>query len=73
MNILVVLISSVVLTVVVYLAHNKILKKDIEKIQIVKLGILGLLVGGLNYLILNNSETEFSKLLGDFDTGSPQF
>jgi len=73
MNILVVLISSVVLTIVVYVVHNKILKKDLEKFQVIKLGVLGLLVGGLNYLILNNSETEFSKLLGDFDTGNPKF
>lgn len=73
MNILVVLVASVALTIVVYVVHNKILKKELEKKQMIKLGLLGLLVGGLNYLVLNNSKTEFSKLLGDFETGHPKF
>jgi len=73
MNLMLVLLISVVLTVGVYFIHNKILKKETNKITLIKLVLLGLLLSGLNYLILTKSNTEFTKLLGDFDTGSPDF
>jgi len=73
MNFIVVLIISVILTVGVYFIHNKLLKKETNRVTLIKLVGLGILLSGLNYLILTNSDTEFSKLLGDFETGSPNF
>jgi len=73
MNFIVVLVISVILTISVYLIHNKILKKETDKLTLVKLVGLGVLLSGLNYLIFANSNTEFSKLLGDFETGTPNF
>ena len=73
MNFIIVLLISVILTVVVYFIHNKILKKELDKVTLIKLVGLGVLLSGLNYLIVTKSKTEFSKLLGDFDTGSPNF
>lgn len=73
MNFIVVLVISVILTISVYLIHNKILKKETDKLTLVKLVGLGVLLSGLNYLIFANSNTEFTKLLGDFETGTPNF
>lgn len=73
MNFIIVLLISVILTVGVYFIHNKILKKEIDKVTLIKLIVLGLLLSGLNYLIGTKSNTEFSKLLGEFDTGRPDF
>tara|TARA_B110000977_G_C10911841_1_gene429598 strand:- start:523 stop:744 length:222 start_codon:yes stop_codon:yes gene_type:complete len=73
MNFIVVLVISVILTISVYLIHNKILKKETDKLTLVKLVGLGVLLSGLNYLIFANSNTEFTKLLGDFETGTPDF
>jgi hypothetical protein len=73
MNFIVVLVISMILTISVYLIHNKILKKETDKFTLVKLVGLGVLLSGLNYLIFANSNTEFTKLLGDFETGTPDF
>uniref|UniRef100_A0A6C0B4M7 Uncharacterized protein n=1 Tax=viral metagenome TaxID=1070528 RepID=A0A6C0B4M7_9ZZZZ len=73
MNFIVVLIITIVLTVGVYLIHNKILKKETNKVTLLKLVGLGLLLSVMNYLIMTNSNTGFTKLLGDFDTGNPTF
>ena len=73
MNFILVLIISIVLTVGVYLIHNKILKKETSKVTLLKLVSLGLLLSVMNYLIMKNSNTAFTKLLGEFETGNPTF
>tara|TARA_B110000208_G_C11576855_1_gene360989 strand:+ start:491 stop:664 length:174 start_codon:yes stop_codon:yes gene_type:complete len=57
----------------VYAVHNKIVKKEITKSESIKIGLLGFILGCLNYLILNSVDTDFSKLLGEFETGVPGF
>ena len=73
MNFILVLIISIVLTVGVYLIHNKILKKETSKVTLLKLVSLGLLLSVMNYLIMKNSNTSLTKLLGELETGNATF
>jgi len=73
MNIIVSTLISTVVSFIVYAVHNKIVKKEITKSESIKIGLLGFILGCLNYLILNSVDTDFSKLLGEFETGVPGF
>ena len=73
MNFIIISFISVFLTILIYVLHNKFLKKDIKKLDIAKLGVLGFLIASLNYLILNNTNTQLTNILGDFDSGAPPF
>lgn len=73
MNILLVAFISAFIAIIIQLIYNKISKKDNDKKELIKMGVLGLLLGFVNYIILDSSNTTFSKLLADFETGNPKF
>ena len=54
MNIIIFALVSGVLSIVLSLIYHKIRKKNLEKLEILKDGISGLLLGAINYLLVSN-------------------
>jgi len=73
MNIIIFALVSGVLSIVLSLIYHKIRKKDVEKLEILKDGISGLLLGAINYLLVSNLGENIKKAISEFDTGSPDF
>jgi len=73
MNIVVIGLISSIVSVILLLLSNKLLKKENDVKDVIQIGIIGLITGFINYLLLNSSNAIFSKLLSDFDTGNPNF
>jgi len=69
MNIIIFALVSGVLSLI----YHKIRKKDVEKLEILKDGISGLLLGAINYLLVSNLGENIKKAISEFDTGSPDF
>jgi hypothetical protein len=73
MNILIFSAVSAVLATVLSLIYHKIRKKNIETYEILKDGVIGFLLGGINYLLVSNLGENLKKTITEFDTGSPDF
>ena len=63
MNIIIFALVSGVLSIVLSLIYHKIRKKDVEKLEILKDGISGLLLGAINYLLVSNLTLNFCLCL----------
>lgn len=73
MNLIISAVISTVISFIVFIVHNKIVKKEITKTDSIKICLLGFVLGCLNYLILTSVNTDFAKKIGEFDTGESPF
>ena len=72
MNLILVVIVSALLACGAYMLNIKMEKKEVDKVTIIKMGVLGVCIGVLNYLILcyiNPSKISIEE----FNTGKPKF
>ena len=71
MKIIIIPLISAIISIIFTLLVNKIFKKKTEKLEIMKSALSGVTIGFINYVIFNSLDGNFTKILSDFDTGSP--